>query len=74
MPIDELANATGFYSVDAMISSAIDEIATGLFKQELQQQELRLSQSGQILAGRVKLRMLVDQFKLSAEILSLIHI
>ena len=51
-----------------MISTADDEIATGLIKQQFQLEELRLNALGLSLAGRVKVRMIVQQFIIPTEI------
>ena len=65
--IAELANRGTFYSLDSMISAALDEVISGLLKQEFQLLEIQLNSVGQSLAGRVKLRMLCDQFSIPKE-------
>ena len=65
--VEQLSDRGTFYSLDSMISSAMDEIVTGLLKQEFQLLEIQLNITGQSLAGRVKLRMLCDQFSITKE-------
>ena len=65
--LEELAAPGTFYSVDCLISAAVDDIVTGLLKSEFQREELRLNALGRSLSGRVKLRLIMGQFDIPAE-------
>ena len=67
IPIEVLAIPGSFFSVDSLISSAVDDVVTGALKSEFQREELRLNLIGRSLSGRVKLRMIMGQFDIPLE-------